>query len=58
LLIAQADFVDQQLLDWVPRFAERLAAVDELGFHAGLAAVLVLILQQDRAYLAELIDHP
>ena len=55
-LIGQADFIDQQLLDWVPRFAGRLATVDELGFHAGLAALLVLVLEQDRAYLAELID--
>ena len=56
LLVGQADFIDQQLLDWVPRYAARLVAVDELGFHAGLAALLVLILRQDRAYLAELID--
>jgi TorA-specific chaperone len=56
LLVGQADFIDGQLLDWVPRFAARLAAIDESGFHAGLAAVLVVILQQDRAYLAELID--
>jgi len=55
-LVGQANFIDRQLLDWVPRFAGRLAEVDEFGFHAGLAAVLVLILQQDRAYLAELID--
>ncbi len=56
LLVGQADFIDRQLLDWVPRFAARLAAVDESGFYAGLAAVLVVILRQDRAYLAELID--
>ena len=55
-LAAQAEFIDRQLLDWVPRFAARLATVDEPGFHAGLAAVLVLVLEQDRAYLAELID--
>ena len=55
-LVGQADFIDQQLLDWVPRFAECLATADELGFHAGLAALLVLVLEQDRAYLAELID--
>lgn len=55
-LVGQADFIDQQLLDWVPRFAGCLATADELGFHAGLAALLVLVLEQDRAYLAELID--
>jgi TorA specific chaperone len=57
LLAAQAEFIDRQLLDWVPHFAARLATVDEPGFHAGLAALLVLVLRQDRTYLAELIDR-
>lgn len=53
LLAEQADFLDKQLLSWVRHFAERVSAIDELGFHAGLAAVLVAFLDQDRAYLAE-----
>ena len=53
LLAEEADFLDAQLLNWVAQFAERLAAVDELGYHAGLASVLVAFLTQDRAGLAE-----
>jgi TorA-specific chaperone len=53
LLAEQADFLDKQLLSWVRRFAQRLVAVDALGFYAGLASVLVAVLEQDRAYLAE-----
>jgi TorA-specific chaperone len=47
----QVGFLDTQLLNWVALFAQRLAEVDALGFHAGLAALLVVVLQQDRAYL-------
>ena len=56
----QATFLDGQLLSWVPRFAERLAAVDETGcgFHASLAALLVIFLEQDRGYLAEIVEPP
>ena len=41
-LAGQADFIEKQLLDWIPLFSARLAVVDELGFHAGLAALLVV----------------
>jgi len=51
LVADQIDFLDGQLLNWANLFAQRLAAVDELGFHAGLAALLVVVLQQDRSYL-------
>lgn len=53
LLADQIDFLDGQLLNWVDLFAQRLAEVDALGFHAGLAALLVVVLQQDRAYLTD-----
>lgn len=55
-LDGQVNFINQQLLDWLPPFARRLATVDELGFHASLAALLILVLEQDRAYLTELLD--
>lgn len=49
----QADFLANQLLSWLPDFAKRVAEIDDLGFHAGLASVLVAILGQDHAYLTE-----
>jgi TorA specific chaperone len=49
----QADFLANQLLSWLPDFARRLAEIDDLGFHAGLAGVLVAVLDQDHAYLTE-----
>jgi len=53
LFAEQVDFLSTQLLAWVRRFAERVAAVDPSGYYAGLASVLVAFLNQDRAYLAE-----
>ena len=47
----QADFLQQQLLSWVPEFSRRVTEQDDLGFHAGLACVLLVVLQQDLAYL-------
>jgi TorA specific chaperone len=49
----QADFLANQLLSWLPDFAKRVAEIDDLGFHAGLARVLVAVLDQDHAYLTE-----
>ena len=49
----QADFLANQLLSWLADFATRVAEVDDLGFHAGLARVLVAVLDQDHAYLTE-----
>jgi TorA-specific chaperone len=47
----QIDFLAHQLLSWVPEFSRRVAQQDELGFHAGLACVLLGVLQQDFLYL-------
>lgn len=49
----QADFLDKQLLSWLPAFSRRVAEVDDLGFHAGLASALQAVLEQDHAYLLE-----
>ncbi len=49
----QADFLAKQLLSWLPDFAKRVVEIDDLGFHAGLARVLVAVLDQDHAYLTE-----
>lgn len=49
----QADFLSAQLLSWLPEFSRRVVDVDDLGFHAGLATVLLAVLQQDHTYLIE-----
>ncbi len=53
LNVEQADFLNAQLLSWLPQFSRRVGEVDDLGFHAGLAAVLLAVLEQDHAYLVE-----
>ena len=49
----QAEFLNTQLLSWLPAFTQRLVEVDSLGFHAGLASVLQAVLEQDHAYLVD-----
>ena len=49
----QADFLSTQLLSWLPEFSRRVIEMDVLGFHAGLASVLLAVLEQDYAYLIE-----
>jgi TorA maturation chaperone TorD len=49
----QKDFLSAQLLSWLPEFSRRVVDVDDLGFHAGLATVLLAVLEQDHAYLSE-----
>ena len=49
----QADFLSVQLLSWVPAFSRRVVVIDDLGFHAGLTAVLLAVLAQDHTYLIE-----
>jgi TorA-specific chaperone len=49
----QADFLNTQLLSWLPAFSRRVVEVDDLGFHAGLASALQAVLEQDHAYLLE-----
>jgi TorA-specific chaperone len=49
----QADFLETQLLSWLPAFTRRVVEVDDLGFHAGLTSALQAVLEQDHAYLLE-----
>lgn len=49
----QAEFLDKQLLSWLPAFSRRVVEVDDLGFHAGLASAMQAVLEQDHAYLIE-----
>jgi len=55
LLAEQAGFLDQQLLDWLPLLAGRLSAIAPASFHAGVVAVLLAVLRQDRGYLGEIL---
>lgn len=47
----QAALLDDHLLVWVPRFADRCRAYDRTGFYAGAAQVLVAFLIAHRASL-------
>lgn len=49
----QAEFLNTQLLSWLPAFSRRVVEVDDLGFHAGLATALQAVLEQDHAYLVD-----
>ncbi len=53
----QADFLAGQLLCWLPAFAQRVIEVDDQGFYAGLASVLLRVLEQDLAYLDETLQE-
>lgn len=47
----QADFLQHQLLDWLPDFSLRVIDLDGQGFYAGLASVLLCLAQQDLLFL-------
>lgn len=49
----QADFLSRQLLSWLADFVGRVVAIDKTGYYAGLASVLLAVLEQDLAYLSE-----
>jgi TorA-specific chaperone len=49
----QAAFLSRQILSWLAEFVNRVVVIDELGYHAGLASVLMAVLEQDLAYLGE-----
>ncbi|MEH0666399.1 molecular chaperone TorD [Vibrio scophthalmi] len=47
----QADFIEQHLLPWIERFAERCQRLDTFGFYAALSSLLCAFIQLDKAYL-------
>jgi TorA-specific chaperone len=47
----QADFLQHQLLVWLPDFSLRVIDLDDQGFYAGLASVLLCLAQQDLLFL-------
>jgi TorA-specific chaperone len=54
----QADFLNAQLLSWLPAFSRRVVEMDALGFHAGLARALQAVLEQDHEYLTQATATP
>ena len=48
----QHEFVEQQLLSWVPQFAVKCREFDEFGFYACVAELLVAFCKLDAQYLA------
>lgn len=55
LLVVQAAFLDDHLLNWAPAFAEVMEETAQTGFYRGLAHLLTAHLRDDRAALAQLI---
>ncbi len=48
----QADFLSGQLLAWLPDFCLRVLDLDAQGYYAGLASVLLCVVQQDLDFLS------
>lgn len=51
---AQLDFLEKHLLTWAPQFADKLEERASTGFYRGVAQMLRLYLEDERAYLEQL----
>ncbi len=49
---AQADFINDKLLSWVPKFSQNCKKCDSFGFYAAITHLLSTFLQLDSTYLA------
>ena len=47
----QNDFIERQLLSWLPQFAAKCLQIDDFGFYASVAQLLVAFCKLDSAYL-------
>ena len=47
----QQQFIEQQLLTWVPKFNARCREIDSFGFYASIASLLVAFCNLDTQYL-------
>ncbi|MGY0616416.1 molecular chaperone TorD [Vibrio sp. FJH11] len=47
----QNDFIERQLLSWLPQFAAKCQQMDDFGFYASVAQLLVAFCKLDSAYL-------
>ncbi|MGL4828620.1 MAG: molecular chaperone TorD [Vibrio sp.] len=51
---AQAEFIEQHLLNWLPTFVERCTQFDDFGLYAAVARLTLAFVRQDKDYLEEL----
>lgn len=54
---AQIDFIESQLMTWIPRFAKRCAELDGFGFYAATCQLLERYLLVDLEYLSSQSAH-
>ncbi|NRF31141.1 molecular chaperone TorD [Vibrio coralliilyticus] len=47
----QEQFIQQQLLSWIPPFSKKCQALDEFGFYSAISLLLIAFLELDCAYL-------
>ncbi|AIW19380.1 molecular chaperone TorD [Vibrio coralliilyticus] len=47
----QEQFIQQQLLSWIPQFSKKCQALDEFGFYSAVSLLLIAFLELDWAYL-------
>jgi len=48
----QQQFIEQQILTWIPKFNVKCHDVDEFGFYAAVSSLLMAFCQLDAQYLA------
>ncbi|MCW8335062.1 molecular chaperone TorD [Vibrio paucivorans] len=51
-LLEQEKFIREMILSWVPQFSTKCQSLDEFGFYAAVASLLVSFLELDCHYLA------
>ncbi|HHG3100553.1 TPA: molecular chaperone TorD [Vibrio parahaemolyticus] len=49
--VKQNDFIQNQLMSWLPKFAEKCKQFDEFGFYLSVAQLLIAFCKLDSAYL-------
>lgn len=49
--VKQNDFIQQQLMSWLPQFSDKCKKFDEFGFYSSVAKLLVAFCKLDSAYL-------
>ncbi|NRF14180.1 molecular chaperone TorD [Vibrio coralliilyticus] len=47
----QEQFIQQQLLSWIPQFSKKCQALDEFGFYSAVSLLLIAFLELDCTYL-------
>ncbi|HIF9342668.1 TPA: molecular chaperone TorD [Photobacterium damselae] len=52
LMLAQKEFVETKLLNWLPQFSQTCHRFDQFGFYAAASSLLVAFCQLDLTFLA------